>query len=91
MPETWARERNWFCAMGKSNATGAYHPHTSLVHASLLAYANAQPEAKRNRMLSEGKRLILEQEAASNVPGRQRMRLHQTDAMRVAGIDPRAA
>lgn len=91
VPTQWAIENNWLCAMRKPGAVGAHHPHVSFVHASLVAYVASLPRAQRQALLLKGARLVFAGETRENVPGRERVRLYQSDTVRPAGIASRAA
>lgn len=91
LPTQWAIENNWHCSQRKPNTDKPYHPHTSFVHACLVAKVAAMSRDERQAFLLGGARLVFAQEQANKVPGRERVRLYQSDKVRPAGIASRAA
>jgi hypothetical protein len=90
-PTDWAIQNNWHCPQNKPGTPGLHHPHVSLVHAAIVAKVAAMPYAERRAFLLDGVKLVFAGEKKHDVPGRERVRLYQSDRVRPAGIAARAA
>lgn len=98
-PTRFAIENNWYTRGRKPSSRRTRRvdgetllsPATSFAVSALLAHADALPYAQRQAMLLDGARRVFEAETTWKVPGRERVRIYQSDAVRPAGIKARDA